>query len=172
MSASARRVAGVGALVLIVLILGLSAWWLGRPAETPVRFTLLDSSHVELKSLRGHPVLVTFWATTCRPCITEAPRLAEFYRQWHPRGLELIAVAMPYDPPWSVAEWQQRLKMPYPVALDFDGSVVRAFGDITLIPAAVLIGPDGRERWRHTGTLDFQSLDKDMRAMLPTAKRP
>lgn len=172
MSGGARKAATVGALVLIALILGLGAWRLKHPPETSVRFTLLEGSHVELKSLRGQPVLVTFWATTCRPCLSEAPRLAEFYRRWHPRGLEVIAVAMPYDPPWSVAEWQQRLKMPYPVALDFDGSVVHAFGDITLIPAAVLIGPDGRERWRHTGTLDFRSLDADMRAMLPSANRP
>jgi peroxiredoxin len=152
-------------LLLVPLAAGLAAW---RAHLQPVeaRFTLLDSQHVTLQSLRGHPVLISFWATTCRPCLNEIPALSAFYRRWHPQGMDMIAVAMPYDPPWSVADVQQRLHIPYPVALDFNGAVIHAFGDITLIPTTVLLGPDGRERWRHTGTLDFARLRASMRAIL------
>ncbi len=155
------------ALVALLAVAAAGVWrW--RTATPAVQFVLLDSSHVELASLRGHPVLIDFWSTTCPPCVREIPKLAAFYREWHPRGVELIAVAMPYDPPWSVAAFQQRLHISYPIALDFDGKVTHAFGDINLIPTAVLIGPDGRERWRGTGPLDFARLRASMRAMLET----
>jgi peroxiredoxin len=153
------------ALLLLPLAAGLAAWRAHlRPIEA--RFMLLDSHHVTLRSLRGHPVLVSFWSTTCRPCLNEIPALSAFYRRWHSRGMEMVAVAMPYDPPWSVAGVQQRLHIPYPIALDFDGAVTHAFGNIKLIPTTVLLDRDGRERWRHTGPLDFARLRASMRAML------
>jgi thiol-disulfide isomerase/thioredoxin len=46
--------------------------------------------------------LVTFWATTCPSCIEEIPHLIDLYRELNPKGLEIIGVAMAYDPPEQV----------------------------------------------------------------------
>ncbi|MBI3575462.1 MAG: TlpA family protein disulfide reductase, partial [Gammaproteobacteria bacterium] len=62
-------------------------------------FHLLDGRKLALKELRGQPVLVAFWATNCKPCVEELPDLIKLYNDLHPKGFELIAVAMPYDPP-------------------------------------------------------------------------
>lgn len=123
------------------------------PSET--EFTLLDGRKISLQSLRGRPVLVSFWATTCPPCVEELPDLIRLYQEWHPLGLELVAVAMPYDPPILVQEFVQRRGVPYPVALDIDGKVTRAFGGVPYVPAAFLIAPNGNVVLSYTGRLDI-----------------
>jgi peroxiredoxin len=128
-----------------------------RPAPAAT-FTLLDGRNFTLAELRERPVLVSFWATTCPPCLEELPDLIRLYDELHPRGFELIAVAMPYDSPLHVRNFVQRHGVPYPVALDVDGGVTRAFGGVPFIPAAFLISPEGRIVYQHTGKLDTAKL--------------
>jgi thiol-disulfide isomerase/thioredoxin len=123
------------------------------PPET--EFVLLDGRKITLQALRGHPVLVSFWATTCAPCLDEMPDLIRLYREWHGLGFELIAVAMPYDPPSLVQRFVQRRSLPYPVALDIDGKVTSAFGGVSYIPSAYLIAPNGNIELSYTGRLDI-----------------
>ncbi len=126
------------------------------PPETA--FVLLDGYKLTLASLRGRPVLVSFWATTCAPCVEELPDLIRFYKDWHPQGLEMIAVAMPYDPPLHVQEFVKQHAVPYPVALDVQGEVTSAFGGVPYIPAAFLIGPTGITELNYTGRLDIDKI--------------
>ena len=134
--------------VSVALLLPSSA----PPPET--EFTLLDGRKVTLRSLRGRLVLVSFWATTCRPCIEELPYLIRLYNDWHALGFELIAVAMPYDPPALVQEFVQRRGLPYSVALDVQGKLTSAFGGVPYVPAAFLIAPNGNIVLNSTGRLD------------------
>lgn len=128
------------------------------PPET--EFALLDGNKLTLASLRGRPVLVNFWATTCAPCVEELPDLIRLYREWQPRGLELIAVAMPYDPPIRVQEFVKQHTVPYPIALDVQGKVTSAFGGVPFIPAAFLIGPNGITELNYTGRLDIDKVQR------------
>ncbi len=148
-------------LLVILAVAGALAWaatYLFLPSSSvppETEFVLLDGRKTPLQTLRGRPVLVSFWATTCRPCIEELPDLIRLYHEWHPRGFELIAVAMPYDPPILVQAFVQKHGVPYPVALDVQGDVTRAFGGVPYVPSAFLIAPDGDIEWRHTGRLDI-----------------
>lgn len=135
--------------VSVALLLPSSA----PPPET--EFTLLDGRKVTLRSLRGRPVLLSFWATTCGPCIEELPDLIRLYNDWHALGFELIAVAMPYDPPALVQEFVQRRGLPYSVALDVQGKLTSAFGGVPYVPAAFLIAPNGNIVMNSTGRLDI-----------------
>ena len=134
--------------VSVALLLPSSA----PPPET--EFTLLDGRKITLRSLRGRPVLISFWATTCGPCVEELPDLIRLYNVWHPLGFELIAVAMPYDPPALVQEFAQRRGLPYPVALDVQGKLTSAFGGVPYVPAAFLIAPNGNIVMNSIGRLD------------------
>ncbi|GAB4514628.1 MAG: TlpA disulfide reductase family protein [Sulfuricaulis sp.] len=139
-------------------VLGWAATWLFPPApQVPpeTEFTLLDGTKTTLEALRGRPVLVSFWATTCPPCVEELPDLIQLYRDLHPQGFELIAVAMPYDPPIQVQEFVKRHNVPYPVALDVQGKVTSAFGGVPYVPAAFLIASDGKIELNYTGRLDI-----------------
>lgn len=120
-----------------------------------VEFHLLDGRTLTLNDLRGRPVLVAFWATSCKPCVEELPDLIALYKAWQPKGFELIAVAMPYDPPLTVQTFVREKRVPYPVALDVEGKVVRTFDGVPYIPMAFLMAPDGTIAFRQTGKLDI-----------------
>ena len=128
-----------------------------RPAPR-ITLTLVDGSRLSLAALRGRPVLVNFWSTTCEICLREMPRLAELYAELEPAGLEIIAIAMPYDPPVRVAAYAKQRQLPYPVALDINAEAVRAFGGVRGTPAWFLIAPDGRIAMRHHGELELNGL--------------
>jgi peroxiredoxin len=150
-----RRLALPTILAVAAIIAVSVALLLPSSAPPPAtEFTLLDGRKVTLQSLRGRPVLISFWATTCRPCIEELPDLIRLYNTWHPLGFELIAVAMPYDPPALAQEFVQRRGLPYSVALDIQGKLTTAFGGVPYVPAAFLIAPNGNIVLNSTGRLD------------------
>ena len=94
------------------------------------------------------------------------PDLEALYRRLSPRGFEVVAVSMPWDPPDAVVRLARARALPYPVALDVNGVVARAFGDVSVTPTHFLIGPGGEVALRRTGALDFPGLDARLRSML------
>lgn len=156
------------AVLALALIAGATFLWFrpGNPETTPdITLLSIDGRKLALTSLLGKPLLVTFWATTCGTCIGEIPRLIELYRELSPRGLEVIAIAMPYDPPSRVLAMREAQGIPYTVALDIDAEAVRAFGNVRLTPSSFLIAPDGRVVYRSTGRMDIDRLRQDILAM-------
>ncbi|MGR8934345.1 MAG: peroxiredoxin family protein [Gammaproteobacteria bacterium] len=152
---------------LVAAIVAAGAWvWLNLPAAPApdVTFTTVTGKPIALKSLQGKPVLVTFWATDCPGCIEEIPHLIELYNVYHPKGLELIAVAMSYDVPSHVAAMRESKQLPYDIALDLKAEHAHAFGDVRLTPTTFLIGPDGRIQLQKIGAFDLD----DMRIRIET----
>lgn len=141
-----------------------------RPATT-LSFALLDGRDLALAELRGRPVLVVFWATTCVPCVEEVPELVDVYRKLRPLGLELIAVAMPHDPPMQVQRFVERHAIPYPVTLDVAGRSAQAFGGVDFIPTAFLLSPAGDVVFRQTGKLDLARTRRLVASFLPRDRR-
>lgn len=126
----------------------------------------LDGGELQLASLQGRPVLVTFWATTCNSCISEIPHLIELYDELAPQGLEIIGIAMDYDPPNRVLALRKARNIPYRVALDIHADAAHAFGNVRLTPTSFLIAPDGRIAHQRTGKMNMAALRKDILAML------
>ena len=151
-----KRVTPITMLVVVVLITGTAALWLLPVASLPpeTEFILLDGRKLFLQNLRGRPVLVNFWATSCPPCIEELPDLAQLYRELQPQGLEIIAVSMAYDPPIVVQDFVKRYNLPYPVSLDLDGKIARAFGDVAYVPTSYILAPNGNIVLQYSGRLD------------------
>lgn len=135
-----------------------------------VEFQLFDGRKIALNTLRGKPVLVAFWATSCKPCVEELPDLIKLYGDLHPRGFELIAVAMPYDPPLTVQTFVREKKVPYPVALDVEGKVVRAFDGVPYVPMAFLISREGKIVHQQAGKLDIAKTRRIIERELPVRK--
>lgn len=154
----------------VLVVAGIGAWFVWRPApEAPdVAFKTLEGKTISMQDLRGKVVLVKFWATSCVTCIKQMPGNVETYQAYAPKGYETIAVAMSYDPPNYVANYAQSRKLPFPVALDSTGELARAFGDVTLTPAAFLIDKNGNIIKRYLGDYDrtdfHVTLDKALAA--------
>ena len=115
-------------LFIVALVAALGWLWLPTAAPVPgpdITLRTLDGRAVSLRQLQGRPVLVTFWASTCATCLKEMPHLAELYRELSPQGLEIIGIAMYYDPPNRVLSVQRSRDIPYTVALDIEADAAR-----------------------------------------------
>jgi len=129
------------------------------PALAPnISMTDLNGQKINLLQFKGQPILVTFWATDCPTCIQEIPDLIELYQRYHVKGLEIIAVAMYYDPPSHVVEMTTAKKLPYRVALDLRANIAKAFGRVQLTPTTFLVSPDGFIIYQITGLFDLPKL--------------
>jgi peroxiredoxin len=157
-----------------VTLLGTLTWlWLapGGLKDSPeITLLTIDGEELSLASLRGKPLLLTFWATSCPGCIREMPHLIELYEELSPQGLEIIGVAMSYDKPSHVLSMRKARNIPYPVALDIHGAAAQAFGNVRLTPTSSLIAPDGRIVLQKLGEMDMKKLRNNILPMLKQAE--
>lgn len=139
-----RRVLAVlGAIA--VLIPGIAGGVENKP-ETPVfpniAFTAIDgSSQIDLESLRGRPVLVTFWASWCGPCRQELPELEKLTAELADEELALITVNMDQSPAMG-ARFLQQYKIDVPV-YRLSPQVLRELG-VESLPTNLLLDREGR----------------------------
>lgn len=156
----------------------------GEPARD-FGLAALDGGNakVRLASLRGHPVVISFWAAWCPPCVKEMPELAAVYTAERASGLEVLAVNeenLEVDEkgrfvPRSAREHDARLRsfvarvpMPFPVLLDQRGDVWQRYGS-PMIPAMVFVDTAGIVRAvYYSGLVTADSLAAGLRAILPS----
>lgn len=158
----------VAGIVLAVILISAVVWFMpaGLRQAPPLIGQTLDGRTLTLEQLRGKPVLVTFWATTCPSCIEEIPQLVELYRELNSKGLEIIGVAMAYDPPEQVRALAKQRQIPYPIVLDTQERIAREFDNVRLTPTSVLISPEGRIVHYRLGLLDMPKLRDTIQKML------
>jgi protein SCO1/2 len=127
----------------------------GHPAPT-FDLPMLNGGRLSLHSLRGKVVLINFWATWCKPCKSEMPRLAGWYRQYSSHGLVVIGIDQQEDAA-SVRAFTQKLRTPYRIALDQTGNISAQY-DVAYLPVSVLVDPRGYIRSVHLGILSQSFL--------------
>lgn len=113
---------------------------------------------LNLSSLRGRPILITFWATSCPSCVKEMPFLTKLHNAYAPQGLKIIGISMPSDRPDFVMKMVQQKALPYTIAMDVSKEAVKGFGGVTLTPTTFLISPSGIIVWHKIGEFDIKAL--------------
>ena len=158
----------IAGIVLAVVLISAAVWFMpaGLREAPPLVGQTLDGRTLTLEQFRGKPVLVTFWATTCPSCVEEMPHLIDLYREMNPKGLEIIGVAMAYDPPEQVRAMAKQRQIPYPIVLDSQERIAREFDNVRLTPTTVLISPQGRIAHYRLGLLDMPKLRETLQEML------
>ncbi|MCK5432927.1 MAG: TlpA family protein disulfide reductase [Gammaproteobacteria bacterium] len=156
----------------LFIIFTASVLWMwfspGGLSKAPdIKLAITDGTVIELQQLRGKPVLVTFWATSCIGCVREMPHLIALYDELSNDGLEIIGIAMPYDPPNQVVKMISEREIPYPIAIDIDGNAILAFGDVLATPTSFLIAPDGTIAKHTIGEMDMGKVRDMIIPMLP-----
>ena len=134
--------------------------WAPNTSAPDVTFTTIEGKKITMTGLKGKVVLVNFWATNCLSCIKEMPALSDAYRRYHQRGLEVIAVAMPDDPPARVLNYVKHQNLPFPVMHDGFAEIIKEFGHVDLTPTTFIFDKQGQRLQRTIGTLDFVKLDQ------------
>src|ERR1022692_4806036 len=80
---------------------------------------------VKLSSLRGHVVVVNFFATWCPPCRAETPDLISAAGAYAPRGVVFLGVDAK-ESSQLVSEFASAKGIAYTLVLDSDGKVNEA----------------------------------------------
>lgn len=148
-------------LAALIAIGGAVALWQSQGAAQTapdVAFTDLQGNTVTTQDLRGKVVLVKFWATSCTTCIAQMPDTIRHYQDLKTRGFDTIGVAMQYDPPNYVKNYAESRQLPFPVVIDAQGAIAKAFGDVRLTPTAFLIDKRGNIIKRYLGNYDEQAF--------------
>lgn len=140
--------------ILIGLMLAIPA----MRAELPsVQLRDINGNNVNTATIgtEGKPVIVSFWATWCKPCKRELKAIHEVYPDWQDEtGVSLIAVSI--DEAQNVAKVKplvDGMGWEYDVLLDPNGEFKRQMG-VTDVPHAFIIDGKGNIVWNHKGYVD------------------
>ena len=166
-----RRYGVIAALALIASAAG------AQPVKPGVRAPNIDlpaltGSRVKLSQLRGHPVVVSFWATWCGPCRAEFPELIKLQHQYDSVGLRVLGVnGLNQEHPRkelgkkAVRQFVDDFAVSFPIALDERGETGRAF-HIVLLPTTVFIDSAGVIQLVHTGAISREELERGVATIL------
>jgi len=131
----------------------LQAWSGGPPP--PFALQDLQGRTHRLADYHGRVVLVNFWATWCEPCRAEMPSIERLRTALAGRPFAVLAVNLG-EPVSRVEKFLARMPLGFPVLLDRDTAVAKAWG-ARVLPATYLVGRDGSIRHVHFGELDWSS---------------
>jgi len=133
--------------------------WLNSPPLTP-------------ESLKGKVALVDFWTYSCINCLRSIPYVRAWAEKYKDQGLVVIGVHAPefafeknID---NVKQALVKLKIDYPVAIDNDYAIWRAFKN-EYWPADYFIDAEGRIRHHYFGEGDYAESEKVIQQLLAEA---
>jgi thiol-disulfide isomerase/thioredoxin len=117
------------------------AKWVGKAAAPFSLSPPGGGKPVGLSGFKGKTVMFVLWATWCGPCRKEMPLIIEAYKQFKPRGLEIVAVAT-HDDEKKVKEYVATNHVPFTVLMDPKDTMATAYE--AGLPTTVFIGPNGK----------------------------
>ena len=134
----------------------------------------LNSPALTSESLRGKVVLVDFWTFDCINCQHSIPHVNEWAKKYEKDGLVVIGVHTPEYPYERVIDNVRksvaRLGLNYPIAIDNDYAIWRAF-DNQYWPAHYLVDAQGQIRYSHFGEGAYEEQEQVIRQLLDEARK-
>jgi thiol-disulfide isomerase/thioredoxin len=125
----------------------------GSPRASGSEAVSLDGDPVSLSAMDGEVVLVNVWSVWCLPCRVEIPVLGRLQRRYAAAGLRVVGVNIdPRGDEPTVRSFVRGAGIPYPVWLDFDGSLSARFPRDG-VPASYLLGRGGELVWMRLGAI-------------------
>lgn len=145
---------------------------LGRFQSLDGAVEWLNSKPLTAEELRGKVVLVDFWTYSCINCIRTIPYLRAWAEKYRDQGLVVIGVHSPefafekrID---NVRQAIDKLQIGYPVAIDNNFKIWRAFGN-NYWPAHYFIDAKGQIRHTQFGEGDYEQSERVIQDLLAEA---
>ncbi|HVS24845.1 MAG TPA: cytochrome c biogenesis protein DipZ [Gammaproteobacteria bacterium] len=132
----------------------------------------LNSPPLTADGLRGHVVVVDFWTYSCINCLRALPYVKAWYEKYRNQGLVVIGVHAPEfafeKDVRNVRREVRDLGIEYPVAVDNDYALWRAFGN-QYWPAHYFIDARGDIRHTHFGEGEYDVSERVIQQLLAEA---
>ena len=140
---------------LALTLMGVVA--MAQNAKLPENISLktLDGKTVQSSEIKndGKPIIISFWATWCKPCNNELDAIKEVYEEWqNETGVKLVAISI--DDTRSAARvkpWVDGNDWPYEVYLDQNKDLARAMNVGADVPFSFIVDGNGEIVWQHKG---------------------
>lgn len=122
---------------------------------------------IHLADLKGHPVVINFWASWCQPCQEEMPIIEAAYQKY--RGDGVIFVGVDFEDKADAAmAFVRQYGVTYPVGPDTtNGDIAIAYG-VTGTPETAFVGRSGVVTQKVGGALDDRTLEQAIQHLLKT----
>lgn len=121
-------------------------------------------ARLALAALRGHPVVVNFWASWCAPCRAEMPMLVKTWHAYAPRGVVVLGLDVD-DTPVEARRFLADYHVDYPIATVVDERLPRAYGVVGL-PTTVFVDASGVIRARQLGQFEGPDGERTLRRQI------
>ena len=117
----------------------------------------LNGGSINITALENSekPIVISFWATWCKPCKKELNTIAEVYEDWqNETGVKLVAISIDNSRSMAkVAPYVNASDWDYEVYIDPNGDLKRALG-ISTVPHTFLLNSEKEIVWQHKGYVD------------------
>jgi cytochrome c biogenesis protein CcdA/thiol-disulfide isomerase/thioredoxin len=132
----------------------------------------LNSAPLTPAALRGKVVVIDFWTYSCINCLRSLPYVEAWYSRYKDHGLVVIGV---HTPEFAFERNEDNVRravsdlgISYPVALDNDYAIWRAFNN-QYWPAHYFVDSTGQIRGHHFGEGDYEGSEQIIRQLLTEA---
>ena len=126
----------------------------------------IDGSSFNFKNIdnNGNPIVISFWATWCKPCTKELNNIAELYEDWQDEtNVKLVAVSIDDRRSQSkVAPYVNSSGWEYEIYIDPNSDLKRAMG-VSTVPHTFLLDKNKQIIWQHRGYVEgdeYELLDE------------
>lgn len=153
----------MGTIKFSLLILFLSFISFVKAQEIPsMDIKNMDGSIFSTDSIvnEGKPLIISFWATWCKPCVRELTSIADVYEDWQEEtGVKLIAISTDDQRTFnSVMPFINGKDWPFDVYCDPNGDFKRAMS-VNMIPHTFILDKDRKIVWQHTSFTEGGELE-------------
>jgi thiol-disulfide isomerase/thioredoxin len=137
------------------------------------RGSTLDGTSIDLASLRGHPLVLNFWASWCGPCRAEQQGLELASKELARNGVRLIGVNI-RDDRGAATSYLEEFKVDYPSLFDRPAVLAARLGSLGPQlgpPYTLVVDADGRVAASITAALPGGRADRQAALLTDLVER-